>query len=150
MVSKKLTNLLKDKKQVYLDTSIFIYYFQNHPQYADFCEQIFDFIENNNVMILLSPLVLTELLVDPYRKKEITISQDWVNYFKSSPQIKFMELTPEVALFAAYLRANYNLKTPDSLHLATAIENKCELFITNDLKLKRVQEIKVVCLGDYR
>ena len=36
---------------------------------------------------------------------------------------------------ATLLRANSNLKTPDALHLATAIETNCDEFWTNDKQL---------------
>lgn len=47
------------------------------------------------------------------------------------------------------LRVNYNLKTPDAIHLATAIEHKADVFITNDKQLKKVKEIAILYLGDY-
>jgi len=38
----------------------------------------------------------------------------------------------------------------DAIILATAVLNKVDLFITNDLRLKqRFNEIEVVCLKDY-
>lgn len=44
------------------------------------------------------------------------------------------------------LRVNYNLKTPDAIQLATAMENNTDVFLTNDERLKRVKEIEVLTL----
>jgi predicted nucleic acid-binding protein len=38
---------------------------------------------------------------------------------------------------AAKIRARYNFRTPDALHLAAAVEGACDLFITNDAQLTR-------------
>lgn len=38
---------------------------------------------------------------------------------------------------AASLRAEFGLRTPDAIHLATALTNECEEFWTNDEKLLR-------------
>ena len=52
---------------------------------------------------------------------------------------------------AAELRAKYqSLKTLDALQLATALENACNQFITNDKGLKRIDEnnMKIVVIAD--
>ena len=41
------------------------------------------------------------------------------------------------------LRAKYSLKTPDSIHLATAIMTKATAFLTGDKALARVVEVPV-------
>jgi predicted nucleic acid-binding protein len=39
------------------------------------------------------------------------------------------------------------LKVPDCIHLATAIEHKCDLFLTNDVALRRCTQITVEILS---
>lgn len=55
-----------------------------------------------------------------------------------------------VAEQAALLRAKYNLRTPDAVQLATAVEVRADYFFTNDDRLKLVREITVVTLSDLR
>ncbi|EGL18570.1 hypothetical protein HMPREF9413_5915 [Paenibacillus sp. HGF7] len=40
------------------------------------------------------------------------------------------------------------MKTPDALILATAIEGHAEAFVTNDLRLKDVEEIKCISIEE--
>ena len=47
---------------------------------------------------------------------------------------------------AARIRAVYKLQVLDSIHLATAIEHGCGLFLTNDLQLANFESIKVEVL----
>lgn len=49
---------------------------------------------------------------------------------------------------AADLRARYNLRTPDAVQIATAIDTGCDAFLTNDIALKRVTEICVIVLSE--
>jgi predicted nucleic acid-binding protein len=56
----------------------------------------------------------------------------------------------EVAELAADLRARYNLRTPNALQVAAAIVRRCEVFLTNDARLKRVAEIRVLTLEELR
>ena len=62
--------------------------------------------------------------------------------FLTDADIFIVPLTKEIANFAAQLRAKYfGLKSMDALQLASAIQNKCDIFLTNDKQLKQVTEI---------
>ncbi|EDZ92548.1 MAG: PIN domain-containing protein [Limnospira sp. PMC 1291.21] len=45
------------------------------------------------------------------------------------------------------LRARYNLQLPDSLQIATALDAGCEAFLTNDLQLRRITELKIIVIS---
>ena len=47
---------------------------------------------------------------------------------------------------ATELRARYNFRSPDAIHLATAILIGAEVFLTSDQKLAQCTEIRVVVL----
>jgi predicted nucleic acid-binding protein len=64
--------------------------------------------------------------------------------------IHLMPITTSVAERAAQLRAQYNLRTPDALHVASALEAACDAFLTNDLGLKRVTELRVLVLDELQ
>jgi len=53
-----------------------------------------------------------------------------------------------IAEQAARLRAQYRLRTPDAIHIATAMIAGCDAFLTNDRDLKRVQAIRVLILDE--
>jgi len=61
-----------------------------------------------------------------------------------------VEISAEIADKAGRLRGRYPLlKALDALQLATALEMHVDAFLTNDAKLKRVEEVNVVVLKDY-
>ncbi len=53
-----------------------------------------------------------------------------------------------VAERAADLRARYNLRTPDALQTAAALDTGWQAFLTNDTQLKRVIELRVLILDE--
>ena len=59
------------------------------------------------------------------------------------------DATRDVVERAAELRAKYRLKMMDALHVASAIVNRADLFLSNDDDLRRVTEIKVLLLKSY-
>lgn len=50
---------------------------------------------------------------------------------------EMIELNQAVFECATALRVEHNLKTPDSLHLAAAIQTSCDEFWTNDQRLAK-------------
>ena len=44
------------------------------------------------------------------------------------------------------IRGRYRFKTPDSIHLAAAVESGCQLFLTNDVRLNRFTDLTVEVL----
>jgi predicted nucleic acid-binding protein len=66
----------------------------------------------------------------------------------ADPEVRMLPLTAGVCLRAAQIRAasQFSLKVPDCLHLATAIEHGCALFLTNDAHLSRCTQVPVEIL----
>lgn len=150
MVKKNLfsNKIFKNCDLFFLDTNILIYFFENNAKYAPIIDEIFVFLESKQKAIAFSSLLLTEILVEPYRQGNLTVAKKWLEHFKLSKNLEIFDLTPVIAVDAAYLRAKYNIKTPDSIHLATAMQRENIVFLTNDQDLKRVKEVKVLCLDD--
>ena len=73
---------------------------------------------------------------------------DYENIIQNSIGFDLIPIDEQIARRAAHLRAQYNLKTPDALHVATALETGCQAFLTNDMGLKRVSEIRVLVLDE--
>ena len=56
------------------------------------------------------------------------------------------EVTAVVIERATDLRVRYSFKTPDAIHLATAIEGQADLFLTGDKALARCDQVNVEVL----
>lgn len=54
--------------------------------------------------------------------------------FLRQPSWQLVPISFEVLRRAAVIRAEHNLKPPDAIQAASAIEAKCDLFLTNDRK----------------
>jgi predicted nucleic acid-binding protein len=64
--------------------------------------------------------------------------------------IHLFDVNRSIAERATDLRARYNLRTPDALHVATALISSCDAILTNDNGMKRVREIRVLVLDDLQ
>lgn len=63
--------------------------------------------------------------------------------FFAGVELVLIEVTAAVVERATELRAKYDLKTPDALHYATAVEAGAAVFLTGDRGLARCSEVLV-------
>lgn len=133
-------------KQIYLDTSIFIYYFEKHPEFGPLSKPIFEKLFKNKIEASTNIITLTEVLSAPYLEDKD--AQKISTIFYSLPNLTVYEVNREIALKAATLRRKYHLKLGDAIQLATAIISKAKEFITNDIGLKKFNEVKVILLKE--
>lgn len=131
-----------------IETSPFIYYVENHPIYSDKVDAIFQIVENDGISIKVSTITLTETLKKPLELGDLKLATTYREMLHTSSYIELVAVSAEIADRAAQLRATYNLKTPDSLHIASAIVFGCTALLTNDKSLRRVSEIRVLLLDE--
>ncbi len=67
-----------------------------------------------------------------------------------SSTLEIVDVTKSISVKAAELRGKYNLKTPDSIQLATALEYPAHFFITNDNDLPVLKNLKLISLKDLK
>lgn len=66
----------------------------------------------------------------------------------TASEMQLIPVTLSLLREAANLRATTNLKTPDAIHAATAIDAGCTLFLTNDNGFRNVTNLPVVILSE--
>lgn len=66
--------------------------------------------------------------------------------FFAGLELVLVEVSSAVIERATELRARYNLKTPDALHYATAVEAGATVFLTGDLAMARCSGVPVEVL----
>lgn len=95
--------------------------------------------------LAVSQAALLECLVGPLRSGDSATFSDYQKFF-GSPHVQMLDVTTAIWQRAAQLRATFNLKPLDSIHLASAVEYGCGLFLTNDAPLARCTAIVVEIL----
>jgi predicted nucleic acid-binding protein len=135
-------------KTIGLDTMVFIYHFEENRVYSPLTFSIFESLEKGNFNGITSILTLLEILVKPKRENNLILTERYKILFETFPNLQVKTLDENIADIASSLRANYNINTPDAIQIATSLEAKADIFITNDKTLKKIIEIKVMLLSE--
>ena len=64
--------------------------------------------------------------------------------------LRTVALSPAIAAEAARVRADFQMKTPDAIQLATAKESGATSFVTNDGELASIPGLRVIVLEQVR
>lgn len=121
---------------VLLDTSVLIYFLEGVEPYNLLAEEIFQNIIDENIRGFLSVISITEFIAKPLIDERETDIEGFKQFLSTLP-IQVLELNYEIAERAGKLRSQYpSVPTPDALIVATALENDCDVFVTNDKRLK--------------
>ena len=141
-----LSNL--KSQAIFLDTAPLTYFMEGNTGYQPELINFFSAFDKREFSILTSTLTLLEVLVQPIKLNRLDLVGKYKKILSSASGIKIIDMTPGIAYRAAELRAKYNLKTPDSIQVGTALEYEAQYFLTNDLRLKIVKEIKTITPQD--
>ncbi len=144
----KVADALRDITRLFLDTAPVVYYVEKNPQYSASTALIFDRIDNGLLIAITSPVTLAECLVVPYRSGLTQLQQDFFDLIVFGRNTIFMPIDHEVGRRAATLRAQYSLTLLDALQIAAALSAGCEALLTNDVRLQRVTELRVIVLAE--
>jgi len=135
-------------KIIGLDTMVFIYHFEENQIYSPLTFSIFESLEKGNFNGITSILTLLEILVKPKKENNLLLTERYKLLFETFPNLQVKELNENIADIASGLRTNYNINPPDAIQIATSLEAKADIFITNDATLKKISEIKVLLLSE--
>lgn len=95
--------------------------------------------------LVTSRLTRLECRTKPSRAGDLaTLAQ--FDVFFAGVELVLADVSAAVIERATDLRAKYNLKTPDALHYATAVEVGATVFLTGDRGLARCVEVPVEVL----
>ena len=96
-----------------------------------------------------SVITLTEVLTLPIRNGATTLELEYRDLLLHRRNFTLVSVNVAAAGRAAALRARYGIMTPDAIVVATALEMQCQVLLTNDLRLRRVAELRVLVLDDF-
>lgn len=139
-------NFPKKFRKIGLDANILIYHLRAHPSFGKPATRLL--AECKKRQSIVSALIFSEIFVSLFEQKDTNLIEKYRTFLDSFPRLNIVPANKKICLLAAQLRAAYRLKTPDAIHIATAIDSGCDYFITNDDHLKKVKEIKILTLGD--
>jgi uncharacterized protein len=129
--------------RLYLDTCCIIYLIEaSSPFHGKVAQRLLAHRADPTALLLTSRLSRLECRVKPLRDADAKLLASYEAFF-TAHRLVIAELSADVVERATDLRARYGFKTPDALHLATAIVTQVDVFLTGDAELAKCSDVKV-------
>ncbi len=143
-----ISSALAKVDRLFVDTSPLIYFVERHPVYLPLCRAIFERMDAGELSGVTAVVTLTEVLAVPLRTGNTVIEKLYRDILLHSRNFTLLMIDTPIADRAAQLRALYDLRTADALQMGAALAVGCQAFLTNDAKLTRVTELRVLLVND--
>jgi predicted nucleic acid-binding protein len=136
-------------QRIGIDTAPFIYLWECNPAYLPLSQELFSYLNQPQVQGFTSIITLIEVCVQPQRQGRLDVVSAYQRALLHSRQISTVFVDASVAQRAMVLRAQYYpIRVPDALQLAAALESGATAFVTNDHRLAKIRELRVMVLGE--
>lgn len=135
-------------KRVLIDTSVWIYHLENHPEFGPSAGRVIESLEEGKFRGITSELTLLELTVRPLQLGRQDVADHYEVLLDYFPHLEIVPISREILLDAAALRARQKLRTPDAIQLSTGIRTGATLAVTNDKLWRSVPLIETALLSD--
>ena len=133
-------------RRVYLDSNVFIYAFEDVPEFSAVCELIFAALRAGKIGAVTSEIAIAEILVLPLSEGLIAVARKQLDTLDTTPGLEIAAVDRKIVLGALAVRATRKIKLPDAIHMSTAAETGCEAFITADRSIRSAGQIEIVYL----
>lgn len=120
-----------------LDSNIFIRALDDPGSLGKKSRTFLEELRHTTSKVYISVMVLEEFFVKVYKQEREKDSDNILDFITMGGLVHVIDVNRQIALLAAKIRADYNIKAPDAIHLASAIEYGVKTFITTDKKLPR-------------
>ena len=136
-------------KTIGLDTAPLIYFIEENPDYLETVTPFFEAMDREDFTVVTSTVTLLEVLVHPLRHNNASLADEYRDILLNSKLLTF-EISSTIAEQAAKLRAVHNIRTPDAIQISAALHAGATHFLTNDIRLPKIQNIQILSLDSIR
>lgn len=133
-----------------LDTAPLIYLIEQNETYLRNVRAFFQAMSQGEFQVVTSTLTLTEVLVHPLRSGRLELAHQYREILLDQANLSIVPVSVAIAEVASELRATRNLRTPDAIQIATAIQENATFFLTNDVRLTAVPDVTVLVLDNLQ
>jgi uncharacterized protein len=120
--------------RIYWDTMLFIYWLEDHPQYARRVGAIRSRMQERGDQLITGSFTFGEILAGAYRKGATQVAAESRRLLQEVVS-EVVPFTIETADRYSQIRGTLGVAPADAIHLACAAYAGTDLFLTNDKRL---------------
>jgi predicted nucleic acid-binding protein len=136
---EEINERLAEYEVIGLDTSVFIYHFQEEETHLPVTRAVLRGIEAGQWQGVISTVTMMELTTHPWRLNRRDVVRRYEALLANFPNLHLVEITRDVARQAAQLRAIYNLPPTVALSMSAALLHEATAWVTQDEAARQIE-----------
>lgn len=143
-----LTDVISGRR-VCLDTNILVYLLEGSSTLERPLADLRAVLRQRAARFFVSSLALTEVLPPLVAKGDRAAVETACDFLTASGFFQIVAADAAVCIEAGLLRGIWRMKTPDAIHMATAIVAECDCMLTNDTGMRGPDRIERVIVSHF-
>ncbi|MBC8129374.1 MAG: type II toxin-antitoxin system VapC family toxin [Rhizobiaceae bacterium] len=132
---------------IYIDSNVVIDFIEKDDRNLAI---LFAEAEDGVHRLMTSELTLAGVLVQPLQRKDVLRIELFETLLADRKLIETYAINRKILRRSAELRATLGGKTPDSIHVATAIAADCSVIVSSDRRLKVPEPLQRLSSADLQ
>lgn len=134
--------------RIYADSNTLIYLVEGSPEFLPFAEKLFRYAGEQGITLVTSEITIAECLHGAHKQGSEALAEEYREVFRDMDVFDLIPVAREILERAAKIGAEQKLKLIDAIHVTSAIESGCDVFVTNDRGIKSTPDLKIVQLSE--
>ena len=135
-------------ERVYFDSNIFVHAFECETDLGHAARRAFECHQNARIAAVTSILTLAEVLPLPYKTENLLLEETYESVLAREPLLEVLALSTSVLRLAARLRVELSMRLPDAIHVATAVQARCDSVLSEDKGIRVPSHMRRLDLSD--
>lgn len=148
MNSVVMNKAIETASKIYLDANCIIYFVERTDELQARIAQLISYAGEHELGLACSEIGVAECLYGAFKMANQALEATYNDIFYNIALFELCPLDGDRAKEAARLGADKSLKLVDATHFLAAIELKCDVFVTNDARIRSSHGVQVVQLKE--
>ncbi|QGM45688.1 type II toxin-antitoxin system VapC family toxin [Methylocystis heyeri] len=134
--------------RAYFDTNAIIYFVEGHPEFQTKVADLWYALIERNACLVTSEIGVAECLFGAFRQGSRELEQGYERLFFQEDAFDIQPVNLEALIEAGRLGASQGMRLIDAIHFHAAATTKCEIFVTNDRRIRSNHGVRVIYISE--
>lgn len=134
--------------RAYFDTNSIIYFIEANEEFRPKIAKLWYVLVAREASFITSEISVAECFYGAFRRQSRELEKSYDRLFFEERTFVLHPLDLETLIEAARLGAGLGLKLIDAVHFRTAVAAQCDIFVTNDRRIRSSHGVRVIRIGE--
>ena len=143
-----MNEVIRSASRIYLDSNALIYFVERSDALQKKVGAVIAWAIDAKAAIVVSEIGIAECLHGAYKLQNAALEETYNEIFYTIALFDIAPVDGALVKAAAKIAAEKALKLVDAIHFLTAVETRCEVFLTTDRRFHSSHTVEVVQIDE--